>query len=111
MIILTDKQKQAIPQIKWLINPFHHMGEGRTMALAVATLEVAIEVPNNTIYFREFIAPVLREHFIHQMKQIAIENYPNYYFWFNKMSLECMDKTKYLHKLDQAQKFAKYAGR
>lgn len=104
---LLAHQERHIESIKWLIHPIKHLGEGRTYTLAAAVLEVAIEEPGRTIYFREFIHPAVREHFVAILKQMARENYPKYYFWFQKMSIKTLSEKEYLFRMENIRKFGK----
>jgi hypothetical protein len=87
MIKLTNRQKEYLPAIKWLINPYDHMGEGRSLALAYAFVELAIEHPGITVYFKDYVAPVLREDFRRTISMIIQENFKEYNFKINIQQL------------------------
>lgn len=60
------------------------MGEGRSMVLAAAFIEIAIEHRGQHIKFKGFVEPILRGYFCQCIYKLFLNNYPNECWKINK---------------------------
>jgi len=73
---LTSNQEKHLESTKWLIDPYDHVGEGRTTVLAFAFIQIAIKHRGFNISFANYVPHVLRQHFRELLYMIIKENYP-----------------------------------
>lgn len=87
---LNTNQERHLPHVKWLIDEYHHIGEGRSMVLAMAVVEVANENIGKPIKYGYLTHPATRHHLTLTISQIIKENFPNSIFALSKCDLSIM---------------------